>query len=124
MKNGFARSGGRPTRVGKPVSTRLRRQDGFNSSKKSAAGCSSQKPFTRRCDSREVIMSPFRRIWNVVRRSRLDEDLRQEVDTHLALIEEEERAQGSSEQRARQQARWRFGSPLAYRERALDAVTA
>jgi putative ABC transport system permease protein len=69
-------------------------------------------------------MSPLRRIWNVVRRARLDEELRQEVDTHLALIEEEERAQGSSEERARQQARSRFGSPLAYRERALDAVTA
>ena len=36
-------------------------------------------------------MSPFRRIWNVVRRARLDEELRQEDDTHLALIEEEER---------------------------------
>jgi putative ABC transport system permease protein len=69
-------------------------------------------------------MSPFRRIWNVMRRASLDEDLRQEIDTHLALIEEEERAQGSSEPRARQTARSRFGSPLAYRDQALDAVTA
>ena len=34
-------------------------------------------------------MSPLRRLWNVVRRSRMDDDLRQELDTHVALIEEE-----------------------------------
>ena len=38
-------------------------------------------------------MSRIRRIWNVIRRRRLDEELRQEVDTHLALIEEEERGE-------------------------------
>src|SRR6266487_4051680 len=69
-------------------------------------------------------MSPLRRLWNVVRRSRLDDDLRQELDTHLALIEDEERAQGSSLEQARQKARSRFGNPLTYRERALDAVMA
>lgn len=69
-------------------------------------------------------MSPFRRLWNVVRRARIDNDLRQELDAHLALIEEEERAHGLSAEKARQRARARFGSPLAYRERALDAVIA
>jgi hypothetical protein len=39
-------------------------------------------------------MSLLRRLWNVVRRSRMDDDLRQELDTHVALIEEEERSQG------------------------------
>ena len=39
-------------------------------------------------------MSPLRRLWNVVRRSRMDDDLRLEVDTHVVLIEEEERRQG------------------------------
>jgi putative ABC transport system permease protein len=54
----------------------------------------------------------------------MDDDLRQELDTHLALIEQEERASGLSAVEARQSARLRFGSPLAYRERALDAVIA
>ena len=69
-------------------------------------------------------MSPLRRLWNVVRRSRLDDDLQQELATHLALLEDEERAHGSSVEQARQRARSRFGSPLAYRERELDAVMA
>ena len=39
-------------------------------------------------------MAPFRRLWNVVRRARLDNELQQEFETHLALIEEEERSHG------------------------------
>ena len=69
-------------------------------------------------------MSSLRRLWNVVRRSRLDHELRQEMDTHLALIEDDERSQGSSGDEARRHARSRFGNPLSYRERALDAVIA
>src|SRR5262245_2044071 len=67
-------------------------------------------------------MSPIRRIWNVIRRRRLDDELRQELETHLALIEEEERANGVNE--ARRRARIRFGSLPGHRERALDAVMA
>src|SRR5262249_51961414 len=70
------------------------------------------------------IMSAFRRLWNVVRRSRIDDELRHELDTHLSLIEEEERREGLTAEQARQNARTRFGNPLAYRERALDAVIA
>jgi len=55
-------------------------------------------------------MLPLRRLWNVLRRDRLDDELRQEVDTHLALIEEEERANGAGVQATRQ-ARARFGIP-------------
>ena len=69
-------------------------------------------------------MSPLRRLWNIVRRGRMDEDLRQELDTHLALIEEEERREGVTAEQARQNARSRFGNPLSHRERALDAVIA
>ena len=69
-------------------------------------------------------MLSIRRLWNVVRRSQMDDDLRQELDTHLALIEEEGRAHGLSADEARQEARVRFGNPLAYRERALDEVIA
>lgn len=69
-------------------------------------------------------MSSLRRLWNIVRRPRLDNDLRRELDTHLALIEEEERGHGLSADEARQKARARFGNPLSYREQALDAVAA
>ena len=69
-------------------------------------------------------MSPFRRLWNVFRRARMDDELRQEIETHLALIEEDEQAQGSNADQARKDARTRFGNPLSYRERALDAVIA
>ena len=69
-------------------------------------------------------MSPLRRLWNVVRRSRMDDDLRQELDTHVALIEEEERRHGLTADQARRNARARFGNPHTYRERALDAVIA
>src|SRR4051812_674262 len=66
-------------------------------------------------------MSPFKRLWNLLRRDRLDDELRDEVETHLAFIEDEERANGAGAAAGRH-ARARFGSPLAYRERALDAV--
>ena len=66
-------------------------------------------------------MSSIQRLWNVVRRTHTDDDLEQELDTHLALIEEEGLARGLSADEARQEARLRFGNPLAYRERALDA---
>src|SRR5215831_302678 len=69
-------------------------------------------------------MSPFRRLWNVTRRRQLDRELREEVDTHLALIEDEERAGGDSVEAARQRARQRFGSPVLHREKALDGVVA
>jgi len=36
----------------------------------------------------------------VLRRDRLDDELRQEVDTHLALIEDEELANGAGAERA------------------------
>src|SRR4030095_5436413 len=67
-------------------------------------------------------MSPFQRLWNVFRRSRLDDDLRQEIETHLALIECEEQARGLNVQQAQARARSRFGNTLAHRARAVDAV--
>ena len=44
-------------------------------------------------------MSPLRRLWNAFRRRRMDDDLQQEIETHLALIEERERANGSTRRR-------------------------
>jgi predicted permease len=69
-------------------------------------------------------MSPFRRLWNVILRRRLDRELQEEVDTHLALIEEEARANGKSTEAARRHARVRFGGRAAHREQALDGVIA
>jgi hypothetical protein len=69
-------------------------------------------------------MSILRRLLNVFHRTRIDDELRQEIETHLALIEEDERARGSSADRARIDARARFGNPRSYRERAVDAVVA
>jgi putative ABC transport system permease protein len=69
-------------------------------------------------------MSIVRRIWNAARRSRIDDELRQEMDTHLALIEEEERANAAHAADASRRARSRFGNPLVYRERAGNAVIA
>jgi putative ABC transport system permease protein len=69
-------------------------------------------------------MSFFRRLWNVVRGRHMDDDLQQEFATHLALIEDEERADGFSAEQARRNARARFGNPLVQRERAVDAVKA
>ena len=66
----------------------------------------------------------LRRAWNAVRRQRIDDDLRQEIETHLACLEEAERAQGASVEQARRGARERFGHPSLYRERAVDAVVA
>src|SRR5215475_6997267 len=67
-------------------------------------------------------MSPFRRFWNVTRRRHLDDELRQEVETHLALIEDEARAAGATDDGARREARARFGSATVHRERALETV--
>lgn len=64
-------------------------------------------------------MSPVRWLWNVLRRRIA---LRQEFDTHLALIEEDERAHGLGAEQARQNARTRFGNPLAHREQSGDVV--
>ena len=50
--------------------------------------------------------------------TRWDDDLRIEFDTHLALIEDEERAGGASVEEARRNARARFGSPLVSRDLA------
>ena len=69
-------------------------------------------------------MSPLRKLLNVARRWRIDDELQQELNTHVALIEEEERRHGLTADEARRQARTRFGNARAYRESARDAVLA
>jgi predicted permease len=62
------------------------------------------------------------RLWNLFRRDRLERELQQELDTHLALLEEAERGDGRSAADAQQAARLRFGNPLTYRERTVDGI--
>jgi putative ABC transport system permease protein len=68
--------------------------------------------------------SRLRRVLNLVRRREIESDLRQQLEAHLALVEEEERALGSSMEHARRAARLRFGNPLHHKEQALDDVAA
>lgn len=65
-------------------------------------------------------MSIFQRLWNAVRPNRLHDEIRQELETHFALIEEEEEARGLKPEDARVKARRRFGNPGAYRDKTRD----
>jgi putative ABC transport system permease protein len=65
--------------------------------------------------------SMFSRLLNVFRRRHLDNQLRQEFETHLAAIEEEELARGATPEDARRTARLRFGNPSLYQESTRDA---
>jgi hypothetical protein len=50
-------------------------------------------------------------------RVRKDEDLAEEIESHLAHEQDQNAARGLPPQEARRQARLRFGNPLATRER-------
>lgn len=65
-------------------------------------------------------MSIFERLWNAIRPNRLNYEIRQELETHFALIEEEERARGLKPDDARVKARHRFGNEGAYRDKTRD----
>lgn len=69
-------------------------------------------------------MRSIRHLWNLARRRRLEDDLRQEFETHLALIEEEGRSAGLDPSEAKREARLRFGNPRAHHEQTLDGAVA
>jgi putative ABC transport system permease protein len=69
-------------------------------------------------------MRIFRRLWSLVRHGRLDDDLREELDTHLSLTEDDERAGGPNGNGAQRAARNLLGHPRARRGRSLDGVRA
>ena len=60
-------------------------------------------------------MSILSRLWNALRPDHLDDELREELETHLAMAAEEERARGLGAPEARALARKRFGSLSMYR---------
>ena len=69
--------------------------------------------------------SPLRRLWIVVRRSRLDDDLRDEFETHLALIEDEERGATASTRGRRATTRECASATRSRtRKQSLDGVVA
>ena len=63
----------------------------------------------------------FERLRNAVRPDRLNDEIRQELETHFALIEEEEQARGLKPYGARVKARQRFGNQGVYRDKTRDA---
>jgi putative ABC transport system permease protein len=63
----------------------------------------------------------FTRLLNLFRQRRLDKELRDEFETHLATIEEEELARGAAPEDARRNAKLRFGNPGIYQESTRDA---
>lgn len=65
-------------------------------------------------------MSILSRLWNALRPDNLDGELREEIETHLEMAEEEERARGAGAPEARALARRRFGSPSRYRGLTRD----
>src|SRR5438552_17567413 len=65
-------------------------------------------------------MSILKRLWNVIRPRRVNEEIRQEMETHLALLEEEERARGLGAGDARAMARRRFGNATSSSERTRE----
>src|SRR5438132_1101503 len=122
MTNGCAPSGASLRPGAKRAFTPSRPRAGGNSMKRSAVGQSSQRRSEKLFDSRSIPMPVFiKRLLNVFRGGQLEDDVREEVETHLALIEDEERANGVTSGIARRNARLRFGNPAVYREQMRDA---
>src|SRR5262249_37236999 len=75
-------------------------------------------------DADDVSLISFgRRLAALVRRTRLDRDLDDELAFHLAMREAEYRKSGSSPQDARDRARRQFGNVTYFREQARDVRT-
>ena len=60
------------------------------------------------------------RLWDYVRRRRLDRDLDEEIQTHLDLCAEEQRTRGMTPEDARVEARRLFGGVVQIKERYRD----
>lgn len=69
-------------------------------------------------------MAVFRRVFNLFRRSRLQNDINSELQAHLDLRTEENIASGMTPEEARREARLRFGNPTVTGERVAAADAA
>jgi len=61
------------------------------------------------------------RVWNLFRQRRIDREIRQEMETHLAFIEDEAKAAGTGPEAARRTAVLRFGNRSFYQEETREA---
>ena len=61
-------------------------------------------------------MAMFRRMWNLVRRSRVDDEIDAELRSHIEMRIEENMASGMSADQARRDALVRFGNRTVTRE--------
>lgn len=68
-------------------------------------------------------MSVFHRVWNALRPNRLHDEIREELEAHLSLLEEEEKVRGLEPADARVRATQRFGNTGAYRDETRDVDT-
>jgi putative ABC transport system permease protein len=68
-------------------------------------------------------MAIFRRIANLMRRSRVDREIEAELESHIAMRIEENIAAGMTPGQARRDALLRFGNPTSTRERVAAADT-
>ena len=68
-------------------------------------------------------MALFRRVVNLFRRSILDSDIADEIQSHIDLRIEANLAAGMSPQEARREAMLRFGNPVSTKERTLASDT-
>jgi predicted permease len=66
-------------------------------------------------------MGMLRRVANLFRRSRVDGEITAELEAHLAMRTEDNLARGMAPEQAQREARLRFGSPTATRERVTAA---
>jgi predicted permease len=66
-------------------------------------------------------MAMLQRITNLLRRKRVDREIREELEAHIAMRAEENMARGMSPNDARRDARVRFGNATATRERVAEA---
>ena len=69
-------------------------------------------------------MALFRRILSLNRRARMEREIDAELREHIAMCVDDNMARGMSHEEAERDARKRFGSPVAMRERvtAEDAA--
>src|SRR5215469_7978008 len=68
-------------------------------------------------------MGMLRRVANLFRRSKIDDDITAELEAHIAMRIEDNLARGMAPQEARREARVQFGNPTATRERVAAADT-
>lgn len=66
-------------------------------------------------------MGAWRRITNLFRRSKVDDEIAAELEAHIALRVEDSIAKGMSPEEARREARVLFGNPTATKERVTAA---